>query len=40
MAHAQFVGMQHLQAFISPAEAVQMDQALHAMAFGNIRGPA
>ncbi len=33
MAYAQLVGMQHLQAFISPAEAVKMDHALHAMAF-------
>jgi AcrR family transcriptional regulator len=40
MAYAQLVGMQHLQAFISPAEAVQMDQALHAMAFGNFGGSA
>jgi len=36
MAYAQLVGMQHLQAFISPADAVQMDHALHAMAFASV----
>lgn len=38
MAYAQLIGMQHLQAFISPADAVQMDHALHAIAFGNNGG--
>lgn len=38
MAYAQLVGMQHLQAFISPADAVQMDQALHAMAVASMEG--
>ncbi|MDO8903078.1 TetR/AcrR family transcriptional regulator [Hydrogenophaga sp.] len=36
MAYAQLVGMQHLQAFISPADAVRMDHALHAMAFASV----
>lgn len=36
MAYAQLVGMQHLQAFISPADAVRMDHALHAMAFTTV----
>ena len=40
MAYAQLVGMQHLQAFISPADAVQMDHALHAMAFANMGNPS
>jgi AcrR family transcriptional regulator len=35
MAYAQLVGIQHLQAFISPADAVQMDHALHGMAFAS-----
>lgn len=38
MAYAQLVGIQHLQAFISPADAVKMDHALHAMAMANIEG--
>lgn len=40
MAYAQLVGMQHLQAFISPADAVKMDHALHAMAMACIEGTA
>ena len=36
MAYAQLVGLQHLQAFISPADALQMDHALHAMAFARV----
>jgi AcrR family transcriptional regulator len=40
MAYAQLVGMQHLQAFISPSDAVQMDHALHAMAFATVRSPS
>jgi AcrR family transcriptional regulator len=38
MAYAQLVGMQHLQAFISPADAVKMDHALHAMAIATVEG--
>ncbi|MDZ4187290.1 MAG: TetR/AcrR family transcriptional regulator [Hydrogenophaga sp.] len=40
MAYAQLVGMQHLQTFISPADAIQMDHALHAMAFATVRSPS
>lgn len=40
MAYAQLVGIQHLQAFISPADAIQMDHALHAMAFASAGKPS
>ena len=40
MSYAQLVGMQHLQAFISPADAVQMDHSLQAMAFPHISAPS
>ena len=40
MAYAQLVGIQHLQAFISPADAIHMDHALHAMAFAGAGKPS
>lgn len=40
MAYAQLVGMQHLQAFISTEDAIQMDRALQAMAFASAGKPS
>ena len=38
MGYAQLVGIQHLSAHITPDEAVEMDQALHAMVYAQLQG--
>ena len=38
MAYAQLVGIQHLSAHITVDEAVEMDQALHAMVYAQLQG--
>ena len=38
MGYAQLVGIQHLSAHITADEAVEMDQALHAMVYAQLQG--